>query len=118
VRWYPDTVTRAARLKADVRKSLRGIVTIRGLWRRSADTLQIAITDGSVPVQVVGNEEFRNRRAIHRAYLHAIQNARRYILIENAYFIPNRAIRRALARAVDAACRWPWLCRATAMCPL
>ena len=98
---YPDTITRAARLKADVRKSLRGIITIRKLWRRSVDTLQSAIRDGSVPVQVVGNEEIRNRRAIHRSYLHAIRNARRYVLIENAYFIPSRPIRHALAQAVE-----------------
>jgi cardiolipin synthase A/B len=54
---------------------------------------------GGVPVQVLGNEEFRYRRRIHRAYLHAIRQAKRYILIENAYFIPDRSIRRALRHA-------------------
>jgi cardiolipin synthase len=97
---YPDTVTRAAVLKADVRRRWRGILTIGRLWRRAAERLQDALRDGRVAVQVVGNEEFRHRRAIHRAYLHAIAHARRYILIENAYFIPDAAIRRALARAV------------------
>ncbi len=96
---YPDTITRVARLKADVRKGLRRIITIRKLWRSSADALQNAIRDGQVAVQVVGNEELRNRLAIHRAYLYAIRNARQYILIENAYFIPTRAIRHALVRA-------------------
>ena len=33
-------------------------------------------------------------------WLQAIRNARHYILIENAYFIPDRGIRRALYRAV------------------
>jgi len=37
---------------------------------------------------------------LRRAYIHAIKNARRYILIENAYFIPDRGIRRALRNAV------------------
>ena len=55
---------------------------------------------GGVLVQVLGNREFRNRREIRRAYLHAIQNAERYLLIENAFFIPDRGIRRALAHAV------------------
>lgn len=56
---------------------------------------------GSVAVEVVSNQEFRHRRRIRRAYLHAIRNAHRYILIENAYFIPDRGIRRALLRAVQ-----------------
>jgi cardiolipin synthase len=51
-------------------------------------------------VQVIGNKEFLQRVRLRRAYLHAIRNARRYILIENAYFVPDRGIRRALYRAV------------------
>ena len=51
-------------------------------------------------VQVLGNKEFLQRMRLRRAYLHAIRRARRYILIENAYFIPDRGIRRALYRAV------------------
>ncbi len=53
-----------------------------------------------VATQVVGNREFRQRLAIRRAYLHAIKQASHYILIENAYFIPDRGIRRALFQAV------------------
>lgn len=55
---------------------------------------------GAISVQVLGNREFRNRRAIRRAYLHAIHNAERYILIENAFFTPDRGIRRALTHAL------------------
>ena len=51
-------------------------------------------------VQVLGNKEFLQRVRLRRAYIHAIRNARRYILIENAYFVPDRGVRRALYRAV------------------
>ena len=51
-------------------------------------------------VQILGNEEFRFRRRIRKAYLQAMASARRYILIENAYFIPDRRVRQALGRAV------------------
>lgn len=56
-------------------------------------------TFADAAVQIVGNKEFANRRLIRRAYLHAIRNAKRYILIENAYFVPDRGIRRALYKA-------------------
>lgn len=55
---------------------------------------------GCVAVSVIGNREFRKRRRIRAAYLHAIRNARHYILIENGFFLPDRGIRRALAKAV------------------
>ena len=57
-------------------------------------------TSANVLVQVMGNKEFLQRMRLRRAYLHAIRHARRYILIENAYFIPDRGIRRALYKAV------------------
>ena len=53
-----------------------------------------------VAVQVLSNQEFRQRRRIRRAHMYAINRARHYVLIENAYFIPDRGVRRALARAV------------------
>lgn len=40
-----------------------------------------------------------NRKAIHRAYLRAITAATESIVIANAYFVPDRAIRIALRRA-------------------
>ena len=66
----------------------RGLEFSDAIWER-----------GGVAVRIIGNREFRRRQDIRRAYLHAIQNAQRYILIENAYFIPDRGVRRALARA-------------------
>jgi cardiolipin synthase len=66
----------------------RGLEVSDALWAR-----------GGVAVRIIGNREFRRRQDIRRAYLYAIQNAQRYVLIENAYFIPDRRVRRALARA-------------------
>lgn len=66
----------------------------RVLWRPAADP-----GAARVPVLVLGNTLFRNRHRIRGAYLYAIKRAERYILIENAYFIPDRGIRRALYAA-------------------
>jgi cardiolipin synthase len=52
-------------------------------------------------VRVLGNEGRRGKTPIRRAYLHAIRHASRAIDIANAYFIPDRAIRRALLNAVQ-----------------
>jgi cardiolipin synthase len=45
-------------------------------------------------------DNLRHRRDIERAYLKAITGAQREIIIANAYFLPGRAFRRALNRAV------------------
>lgn len=54
----------------------------------------------NVPVKIVSNREFIQRWRVRKAYIHAIKHAQRYILIENAYFIPDRQFRRALLSAV------------------
>jgi cardiolipin synthase len=78
-----------------------------GIGRRIENTLarrrelaNRSAPEEGVALEILGNEEFLFRRRIHRAYLYAIDNARRYILIANAYFLPERSMRRALARAV------------------
>src|SRR5262249_13518282 len=43
---------------------------------------------------------FAQRFAIRRRYLESIDNARRSITIANAYFLPDRAVQRALRHAV------------------
>jgi len=53
-----------------------------------------------VLVRVLGNATVRTRFRIRRAYLEAIGRAERYVLIENAYFIPSHVLLRALAKAV------------------
>jgi cardiolipin synthase len=93
---YARTRTRRARLASAVRSALDrplGFMT-----RRAAPPA--ACPAGGVAVAVLGNQEFRYRQRIRRAYLSAIHNARRYILIENGYFIPDLGVRRALATAV------------------
>ncbi len=55
--------------------------------------------DEGVPVSLVGNEVWRYRRRIHLAHLKAIGRARRYVMLENAYFIPSKPVRRALIKA-------------------
>ena len=52
-------------------------------------------------VRVLANHYFRERRAIHQAYLRQIESARRSVCITNSYFVPDGQIRRALARAVE-----------------
>ncbi len=51
-------------------------------------------------VRVLGNHYRDERKGIRQAYLHQIQEAKRQVLIANPYFVPDRAIRRALAAAV------------------
>jgi cardiolipin synthase len=50
-------------------------------------------------VWVAANQEFLHRHRIRRAYLDALRAARREVCIANAYFIPDRGIRKALAAA-------------------
>ncbi|MGO8703039.1 MAG: DUF2062 domain-containing protein [Candidatus Brocadiia bacterium] len=86
------------RLAGDVRRRL-GLPLGPGARRRGREVSDEIWERGGVAVQIVGNWEFRHRQDIRRAYLHAFHNAQRYILIENAYFIPDRGVRRALAHA-------------------
>ncbi len=90
---------RAARdLAGDVRRRL-GLPLGPGAHRRGLKVSDEIGARGGVAVEIIGNWEFRRRQDIRRAYLHAFHNAQRYILVENAYFIPDRGVRRALAHA-------------------
>ena len=92
---YRKSTARGARLGAGIRRRFG-----RLRWRRTpAELLSGPPCAAGVPVKVLGNEEFRYRRRIRLAYLHAIDAAQRYVLIENAYFIPTGKVRRALVRA-------------------
>ena len=89
---YEKTLTRRAMLAWGLRRRLAA-------WRQKAGQPDAATSPERLPVSIVGNEEFRYRRRIRRAYLKAICRAQRYVLIENGYFIPSRSIRRALIEA-------------------
>ncbi len=54
------------------------------------------------PVRVLAGDYRASRAAIRRAYLDAIEGARTYVYLSNSYFVPDRAVRRALAGAAHA----------------
>jgi cardiolipin synthase len=54
---------------------------------------------GDVPVQVVATDNLRGRWAIRRSLLYAISQARRSVLVANAYFVPDPGVVRALTAA-------------------
>jgi cardiolipin synthase len=54
---------------------------------------------GGVFVRLLDNTGRRQRTTVRRAYLHVIKTARRTVQIQNAYFLPDRGIRRALCKA-------------------
>jgi cardiolipin synthase len=78
----------------------------RRVWvREGGDNYQLArelteTTGGGCMVEIVDNRELRKRWAIRRAYTKAINVARDFIGISNAYFLPDRGVRRALEKAV------------------
>ncbi len=55
---------------------------------------------GDSPVRVVANHYLGERRAIRHIYLRRVRRARKRIFITNSYFVPDRVVRRSLARAV------------------
>jgi cardiolipin synthase len=61
---------------------------------------KVLAPSGRVPAYLVFNGEKRRRSAPRRAYMAAFRAARETIWIENAYFLPDRGVRRALIRAV------------------
>lgn len=56
-------------------------------------------SEGS-PVRVLTNQRHRERATIRRSYLREIRGARSNIFMSNSYFVPDRAVRVALAHAV------------------
>ncbi len=56
---------------------------------------------GASVVRLLENTARRHRSTFRRAYLHVIRAARSHIKIENAYFLPDRGVRRALLRAAS-----------------
>ncbi len=54
---------------------------------------------GQIRAAFVTRDNLRNRQSIERSYIHAIDHARRDVIIANAYFFPGRHFRQALYRA-------------------
>jgi cardiolipin synthase len=59
----------------------------------------VAPGDGQSFVRMI-DSTLKKRRRIRRAYLAVIHAAQRQVLLKNAYFLPDRDLRRAIARAV------------------
>lgn len=80
-----------------------------GWWKERVEQLQDAMVRqrstpkpkpvGKVKAQLAVRDNFRLRRRIERAYVQAIGNAQRSIILSNAYFLPGRKIRKALLAA-------------------
>jgi cardiolipin synthase len=60
----------------------------------------LAHSAGRSFVRLLDNTRRRQRAVVRRAYIHVMRAAKRSVLIENAYFLPDRGIRRQLAAAV------------------
>lgn len=78
----------------------------RRIWRqahgrrmRARHYLRVVEPAGTSPVRVVGNFGLWNRLSIHRAMTRAIGRSRKFIYIENAYFLPGERLLRGLLRA-------------------
>jgi cardiolipin synthase len=54
---------------------------------------------GHVFLRLLDNTQRRQRTIVRRAYLHVIKHARERVVIQNAYFLPDRGLRRALGKA-------------------
>jgi cardiolipin synthase len=69
-------------------------------YRPPARASDMAGVGGTSFVRLLENTGRRQRTTFRRAYLHVIRAARSSVLIQNAYFLPDLGLRRALARAV------------------
>jgi cardiolipin synthase len=89
--------------------AVRGLVlSMLGTWRRTGGTPLLRIRrsepgaspDGGCRVNVLAEASFgRARREISHAYLRELYGAKKRAWIRNAYFVPDRAVQRALGRA-------------------
>ncbi len=71
----------------------------RAAWQALRSAPPSVPAHKSQPAALLLRDNLRHRHDIERAYLRAIARARREIVIANAYFIPGRRLRRALALA-------------------
>ena len=78
---------------------------LRMLFYRTFPEAPVALlhpppSGGDCQVNVLASDLRRERRGIRQGYLRAISGSHRDIIITNSYFIPDRLVRKALARAV------------------
>jgi cardiolipin synthase A/B len=90
---------------------VRGLVSMqRSAWRRAGGPPlgempgfergpRLHVTDQMV--RVLGESYLRTRRQITKAYVDELERAKERAWVENAYFVPDRRVRRALRRAAQ-----------------
>ncbi|WP_415914498.1 phospholipase D-like domain-containing protein [Paraburkholderia sp. J67] len=100
------TVMQPAKAVNEVLRELAPVVRTGGAQRiiaRLRARLRAGVPDpraARVPcVAFVARDNVVNRRAIEKAYLDAIGEARKEVLLANPYFMPGRRLRRALVEA-------------------
>ncbi|MQA41418.1 cardiolipin synthase ClsB [Rugamonas aquatica] len=77
-----------------------GLIKRIGLFRDMRKVNKIA-RENMVQAGFVVRDNFRNRRTIQRAYMHALGRARKSVLLANPYFAPGARFRHALAAAAE-----------------
>ena len=74
--------------KLRLTEPLSPLPTVRGTARAQSSA-----------IRVLGQRFLRTQQQISRAYLHYVRRAERRVFIANSYFVPDRRVLRALARA-------------------
>jgi cardiolipin synthase len=77
-----------------------GLIKRIGLYRDMRKVEKIA-AEHAVQAGFVVRDNLRNRHTIQRAYLKALGQARKSVLLANPYFAPSRKLRRALTSAAE-----------------
>jgi cardiolipin synthase A/B len=102
------TVGRPAQMVDDALRALAPVARsgpAARLFARLRERLRASVRDprsAHVPcVAFVARDNVVNRRAIEKAYLDAIGEARKEVLLANPYFMPGRRVRRALVEAAE-----------------
>lgn len=80
-------------------RDLAGDATPRSARARHRTLGALSAPVDGPQVALVARDNLNNRRAIERAYLLAIRQAREEVLVANPYFVPGRRVRRELIRA-------------------
>jgi cardiolipin synthase A/B len=105
--WRDDVVRVEGPAVRDLRQIMLEAWQLAGgkPFTRCAGRPSIPYQPGSQDITVLGQSAFRARREISRAYIAQLYHAKRRAYIRNAYFVPDRSVRRALkqaaARGVD-----------------
>lgn len=102
--WRDDAVLLEGNVAARLRDSFLDIWGRLEGRRPRLDTSALPAAPGTsdgVRVQVLANRARGDRRSIRRVYLEQIRKASKSIYICNSYFLPDRAIRKALMTAAQ-----------------